>query len=71
MSGCYDGLQALIKSRNLLADLVLCAAHSLNLIGSVAAESYAAATSYFMFVNEMHSFLTASTLRYDIFKSEM
>lgn len=35
--GVYSGLQARIKQVNLLAEYVLCAAHSLNLIGSCVA----------------------------------
>ncbi|KAL4082431.1 hypothetical protein QTP88_029898 [Uroleucon formosanum] len=40
MSGAYSGLQARIKEVNSLAVFVPCSAHSLNLVGSCAAESF-------------------------------
>ncbi|XP_053594426.1 uncharacterized protein LOC128667613 [Microplitis demolitor] len=39
MSGIYSGVQARIKTLNPLADYAPCAAHSLNLVGTCAAES--------------------------------
>ncbi|XP_025192614.1 uncharacterized protein LOC112592676 [Melanaphis sacchari] len=40
MSGIYSGLQARIKELNPLIEYVPCSAHSLNLVGSCAADSY-------------------------------
>ncbi|CAH1111083.1 unnamed protein product [Psylliodes chrysocephalus] len=48
MSGEYSGLQARIKN-NAKALYIPCAAHSLNLIGSCAAESCSQTTEFFMF----------------------
>ncbi|XP_026464632.1 uncharacterized protein LOC113367218 [Ctenocephalides felis] len=39
MSGVYSGVQSRIKATNPLAEYVPCAAHSLNLVGTCAAES--------------------------------
>lgn len=47
MSGIYSGLQARIKTINPLADYVPCAAHSLNLVGTCAAESVSEAVDFF------------------------
>lgn len=48
MSGTYTGLQSRIKSKNHLADYVPCAAHSLNLVGSYAAEKSCAEVVLFL-----------------------
>jgi hypothetical protein len=49
MSGVYSGLQARIKSLNALADFVPCYNHSLNLVGTSAAECCIDAVSFFGF----------------------
>lgn len=48
MSGSYTGLQSRIKSKNHLADYVPCVAHSLNLVGSYAAEKACAEVVIFL-----------------------
>lgn len=47
MSGQYNGLQAKIKQKNPLAEYVPCAGHSLNLVGSCAAEACQASVDFF------------------------
>jgi hypothetical protein len=47
MSGTYNGLQTRIKQFNPLATFVPCAGHSLQLVGSVAAESSDESIAFF------------------------
>jgi len=47
MSGKYEGLQAHIKQKNLFAQFVPCAGHSLNLIGVSATEPCQEAINFF------------------------
>lgn len=53
MSGKYKGLQARIKDHNNLAEYVPCTAHSLNLVGTHAADCCLNVTKLFMFVQEI------------------
>jgi len=71
MSGIYSGLQARIKALNKLAHFVPCAAHSLNLVGTCAAESCTAAVSYFGFVQTLYNFFSASTYRWQKLKDSL
>lgn len=71
MSGQYGGLQAKIKAHNPLAEHVPCAAHSLNLVGSLAADCCLLVTSFFMFVQQIYVFLSGSTGRWDTLKHEV
>ncbi|KAE9536631.1 hypothetical protein AGLY_007033 [Aphis glycines] len=48
MSGQYSGLQSRIKSFNSFAEYVPCSAHSLNLVGTCAAESCSSTSSFFI-----------------------
>jgi len=66
MSGTYTGLQARIWKLNPLDLYVPCAAHSLNLVGSCAACSCLAATSYFAFLQSLYTFFSASTYRWQM-----
>ena len=66
MSGVYSGLQARIKQVNPLIDFVPCSAHSLNLVGSCAAESCQAAVSFFGILQSLYNFFLASTHRWEI-----
>lgn len=70
MSGVYSGLQARIKSHNPLAQYVPCPPHSLNLVGQSAADCCTNATLFFIFVNNIYTFFTASTSRYKILRQE-
>jgi len=64
MSGIYTGLQSRIWKLSPLALYVPCVAHSLNLVGSCAACSCLAATSYFAFLQSLYTFFSASTYRW-------
>lgn len=63
MAGIYNGLQSKIRQKNDLAYFVPCGAHSLNLVGNAAADCCLEATSFFLFVQEIYNFFSASTLR--------
>lgn len=69
MSGRYTGLQARIKEVNPLAVYVPCSAHSLNLVGSCAAECCNQSVTFFGLLQELYNFFTASTHRWKILQS--
>ena len=71
MSGKYGGLQALIREKNELADWVPCFAHSLNLVGHCVADCVPGATSFFQFVQNLYTFFSPSTHRWDILLNEL
>lgn len=71
MSGKYNGLQARIKEINSKACFVPCAAHSLNLVGVNAASCCLSAVSYFMFVQEIYNFFSASPHRWQLLKEQL
>lgn len=71
MSGVYNGLQAKIKTKSPLALFIPCAAHSLNLVGSAAAESCEEACTFFMLLQEIYVFFTCSTKRWECLTSVM
>lgn len=56
MSGQYSGLQARIQQHNALATFVPCASHSLNLVGTCAAECCLMATIFFCLVSKYMCF---------------
>lgn len=66
MSGVYGGLQTLIKRHNKLAHFIPCSGHSLNLVGSAAVESCSAANKYFLFLQHLYNFFSASTKRWSL-----
>lgn len=70
MSGCYKGLQNRIKEQNPLAHYVPCAAHSLQLVGSTAAESSSSSVEYFALAQQMYNFFHSSTHRWEILLSQ-
>lgn len=63
MSGIYSGVQANILRINPLAAWVLCAAHSTNLVGKWGAESSPLAVQFFLVLQELYKFFSASTYR--------
>ena len=63
MSGKYRGLKARISEVNPLAVYVPCSTHSLNLVGSCAAECCVNAISFLGFVQTFFNFFSASTHR--------
>ncbi len=77
MSGVYKGLQArIIKGSskenepptNPEAVYVPCMNHSLNLVGSSAADCCLLAITYFMFLQQLYTFFSASTHRWALIK---
>lgn len=70
MAGVYTGLQARIKNLNPLAEFLPCSAHSLNLIGTAAAECCQNAVSFFSFLQELYNFFSASTSRWEVLLGE-
>ena len=66
MSGKYKGMQAIIKERNHQAEYIPCVAHSLNLVGKCAAECCQSAVRFFMFVQGLYVFFSASTHRWNL-----
>ena len=69
LSGKYTGVQARLKALNPLLHYISCSAHSLNLIGSYAAESCINAVSFFGFLQNFCKFFSASTKRWTKMKS--
>ena len=63
MSGKYKGMQAIIKERNHQAEYIPCIANSLNLVGKCVAECCQFAVRFFMFVQGLYVFFSASTHR--------
>ncbi|XP_022161879.1 uncharacterized protein LOC111027770 [Myzus persicae] len=66
MSGIYSEVQALFREVNKLAEWVPCAAHSLNLVGSVTVECCTEAIKFFSVVQSIYTFLEASPQRWSI-----
>ncbi|KAF0710286.1 zinc finger MYM-type protein 1-like, partial [Aphis craccivora] len=71
MSGAYSGLQARIKEVNPLAVYSTCAAHSLNLVGSCAANCCEEACHFFEFLQAVYCFFTASTQRWEMLNAKV
>lgn len=68
MSGAYSGVQARIREVNGWAQYIPCAAYSLTLMGSYAAEC-CNEMSYFCTLQQLYTFFTASTHRCGILMS--
>ena len=64
MSGKYNGVQALIRKENALADYVPCCAHSLNLVGQSAIDCVPHVCHFFDFIQNCDTFFRASTHRW-------
>lgn len=71
MSGAYTGLQARIRQHNPLAEFVPCAGHSLNLVGSAAAECCTEVVKFFSFIQELYNFFSVSTHRWEVLKEHL
>ena len=69
-SGPYSGLHARVKNVNPYARFVPCAGHSLNLVGTSAAEACREAISFFFFLQQLYNFFTASTNRFMILQKD-
>ncbi|XP_041373413.1 zinc finger MYM-type protein 1-like [Gigantopelta aegis] len=63
MSGRYNGMQAHVRKLNPLEEYVPCAEHSLNLEGQFAASCCEQATMFFVFIQSLYVFFSASTYR--------
>ncbi|XP_022168749.1 uncharacterized protein LOC111032655, partial [Myzus persicae] len=66
MSGVYNGLQTRIKNYSSTAFFVPCSAHSLNLIGSNAADTTQEGTTFFFICQAIYNFFSVSTFRWNI-----
>lgn len=66
MSEKYNGLQARIKKYSKNAVFVPCAAHSLNLVGSNAAESTKEGAKFFYTCQMVYTFFSSSTYRWKL-----
>lgn len=68
MSGKYNGLQARIKKYSKNANFVSCATHSLNLIGSNAAEITKEGTRFFYDCQMVYTSFSLSTYRWNLYE---
>ena len=66
MSKNYKGMLAIIKKCNHQAKYISCVAHSLNLVEKCAAECCQSAVRFFMLVQELYVFFSASTHRWNL-----
>lgn len=71
MSGRCSGLQAKIKELNKYAEYVPCAGHSLNLVGVHAVKCVSTVTIYFDVVQNLYTFFSSSTHRWEILRSHL
>ena len=71
MSGRYNGMQAILRERNSLAVFIPCSSHSLNLVGQAAVDSCRSVVAFFDFVQELYTFFTASTSRYELLNTKL
>ena len=63
MAGKYHSVQTLIRERSSLAFYISCFGHSLNLVGNNAMDSVPMALYFFWFIQNVYTFLSASTHR--------
>ena len=66
MAGKYSGVQARIKELNPLAAFLLCAGHSLNLVGVKAVGCCEQVVAFYDFVGKLYCFFSGSTRRWSI-----
>ena len=71
MTGKYHSVQTLIRERSPLAFYIPCFGHSLNLVGINAVDSVPMALGFFSLIQNMYTFLSASTHRWSILKDNM
>lgn len=71
MKGRNNGLQKKVLDLNPRAFYVPCAAHSLNLVINDAAKASLEITSFFVIVQELYVFFSASTKRWQVLKNEI
>lgn len=70
MSGIYSGAQACFRKKNFLAEWILCAVHSLNMVAFVAAKCCTEIVNFFSilqsvkyFYQDQHSSFMLKTLK--------
>lgn len=71
MSGKYSGLQTRLRKDFPLIEYVPCSAHSLNLVGTCAAECCSAAVSFFGLVQKLYNFFSVSTHRWELLSQKI
>ncbi|XP_025192654.1 zinc finger MYM-type protein 1-like [Melanaphis sacchari] len=71
MAGIYNGLQARIKKKSPTAEFVPCSAHSLNLVGTFAAEATSIGNRFFMTTQNLYTFFSGSTSRWKILENQL
>lgn len=71
MSGRYKGMQQKLLEKNKYAIFFPCAAHSLNLVGRSAVDCCLNAVNFFSVVQNLYTFFSASTHRWDVLKSHV
>lgn len=71
MSGAYTGLQARMQELNELIEWIPCSAHSLDLVGTSAVESCPEACNFFLLLQNLYTFFSASTARWDVLISAL
>ncbi|KAF2889424.1 hypothetical protein ILUMI_16749 [Ignelater luminosus] len=70
LAGKYNGLRAKIKNYSESAHYVPCSSHSLNLVGSFAADCCPLAARYFSTIQDIYTFFAASTYRWNLVSSD-
>ena len=71
MSGIYNGVQAKVLNDNPRALSIPCMDHSLNLSGSVAAQSCVQSVTFFGIVQKLYVFLSSSTARWNVLREKL
>ena len=71
MSGKYKSMQAIIIKRNHQAEYIPWAAHFLNLVGKCAIECCQSSVRFFMLIQGLHAFFSASTHRWNLLTDAM
>jgi len=71
MRGKVNGVQNRVRNINPRAFFVPCSAHSLNLVVNDAAKSCLSATSFFILVQKIYTYFSASTKRWEVLKQHL
>jgi len=69
MAGKYNGVQQKILDENKFAKFILCASHSLNLVGRAAVDSCLDAGKFFGVASELYCFFSVSAKRWAVLKN--
>lgn len=71
MSGVYSGMQARIRQVAKYAEFIPCSAHSLNLVGTNAAQCSENGQSFFFLLENLFVFFSSSTHRWEILNKHL